>query len=204
MLVLHIFSKAWWTNLRVSVYLWGLHDHLCPDTQYVQGSELIKRPFLDRSTALAFPLSPHCTRSGHCCCRCFFCLLDRQDGPGVYRMRRAAINVYLCVCESTKGGRGFVEKGPLDLWKQSPDSWEGKYMWGMFVLHLPPERSCVHCPFPRTADTADSPWARHIFSSPNPKKGWDLNLDLLNILLTCIPEPGVKAGCNLGSFADSP
>lgn len=36
--------------------------------------------------------------------------------------------------------------------KAEPWQLRRKHVQGMFVLHLPRERSCVHCPFPRTTE----------------------------------------------------
>lgn len=52
------------------------------------------------------------------------------------------------------------KRGGVESLKAEPWQLRGKHVWGMFVLHLPPECSCVHCPFPRTPDTADALAAR--------------------------------------------
>lgn len=48
------------------------------------------------------------------------------------------------------------EEGGESL-KAEPWQLRGKHVWGMFVLHLPPERSCVHCPFSQNTGTQQTP-----------------------------------------------
>lgn len=57
--------------------------------------------------------------------------------------------IEMCVCD---GGGTWGESLKAEPWQL-----RGKHVWGMFVLHLAPERSCVHCPFPRTPEHSRHP-----------------------------------------------